>query len=59
MMGVFVFFPFVLLMYRAALSPSTGKYQIKVRNRAEKVLTDWHLKVHENTVEFYDILSVK
>ena len=55
-----MFFPFVLLIYRAALSPSTSKTAVCVRELSRKnivVLTDWHLKIHENTVKFYETLS--
>jgi hypothetical protein len=51
-MGVWVFLLFVLLIYRAAPSPSTA---VAISGRSAilqwELLTDWHVQVHQDDIE--------
>lgn len=60
MIGVLVFLLFVLLIYRAALSPSTTDLSASADAAVAKIgaLTDWHVQVHQDTVEFCRALSL-
>lgn len=51
--GVFVFLLLVVLIYRAAPSPSTSRYvyQHVTPMEARSLLTNWHVQIHEDTVE--------
>ena len=55
--GVLVFLLLVLLIYRAAASPSTLRQRKSgvAQNNEERSLTNWHLQIHKDTVELCEM----